>query len=443
MQLSPLTAITQGKLLQGDTAFAQISTDTRTINSGEIFLALLGENFDGHDYIQVAEQQGAVGLIVARAVATKLPMLLVGDTLKAYGAIAHYHRQQFNKPVVALTGSCGKTTTKAMLKSILQQKGRVLATLGTFNNAIGVPKTLLSLQALDDFAVIELGTNHPGEIDYIARLTEPTIALITNAGPSHLEFLGDLAGVAREKGAIFNGLGNDGIAILNRDDAFYSYWLTLLAGKRSVSFGLHAEADVRAENLTMRANGHMSFALVYQDQHSHVDLPILGKHNVMNALAASACALVLDLPMSMIKTGLELLQPESKRLVEKIGKNGAHIIDDSYNANPASVVAAIDILAQKSGKKILVLGQMNELGEHTAALHQQIGSIAKQAGIDELHAFGDLTRYTVESFGVQGFYYTNKKQLIAALLPRLASDAVIIIKGSRGMQMEQVVEALL
>jgi UDP-N-acetylmuramoyl-tripeptide--D-alanyl-D-alanine ligase len=369
----------------------------------------------------------------------------VKDTRIALGEWAAFHRQQFQIPVIGLTGSCGKTTTKSMIAQILQQCGSTLATEGTLNNDIGVPKTLLGLNAEHQYAVIEMGANHHGEIAYVTAIAKPTVAFINNVAPAHLAGFGDLPGVARAKAEIFQALPKDGVVILNADDAFADYWrdLPTVKGHHTLTFGRKQPADVTARNLSFDAEGYPQFELVTPQGNTAIHLKILGEHNVMNALAATAAALAVGAPLTAIKAGLENAAPVYQRLVVHQGYQGATIIDDSYNANPLSMKAAIHILAQKKGEKILAVGEMRELGENAAQYHAEIGEEARRYKIDRLYAYGDLTAETVKAFGDQGYHFTDQASLIAALRPQLNSKVTVLVKGSLSTKMKNVVAALL
>ena len=343
---------------------------------------------------------------------------------------------------MGLRGSCGKTTTKALIASILRLQGETLATVGTLNNQIGVPQTLLQLKPTHQFAVIEMGTNHPGEIAYLTSLVQPDVALITNIGPSHLEFLHSVEGVAKEKGAIFQRLKTNGIAILNADDPFSKSWQPLLHNHRIISFGIENKADITAKNIQFNSAGQAEFNLITPQGDITIQLPLLGTHQVMNAVATAAVAVALDLSLQQIKQGLERAEPVGKRMVTYRGINGAVIIDDSYNANPLSVRAALQVLSQAKNKKILVLGDMGELGENSSQFHRKIGEEARQYGIEQLYTCGQLTRQTTTAFGKNAFHFDKQQDLIATLQTHLTEQMTVLVKGSRFMKMENVVAAL-
>jgi UDP-N-acetylmuramoyl-tripeptide--D-alanyl-D-alanine ligase len=432
-----------GQTTTAQGSFTGFSIDTRSQKPGNLFIALPGEKVDGHDYIPAAEKAGAAAILATRAVETTLPVFIVKDATLAMGTLARAWRNRFHIPFVAVTGSNGKTTTKNMIASIFtaacdNHPDGVLATLGTLNNHWGLPLTLGRLNAEHHYAVIEMGMNHFGEIDYLSRLTQPDIAVITNAGASHLEGVGDLAGVARAKAEIFNGLVPGGIAILNRDDHFYDQWSKQV--KQHLSFGLHASADVRAD-ITL-VNNQQQLNITTPKGNIDITLPLLGKHNALNALAATAAAVSAGIDLKHIKMGLEAVAPASGRMQVHTILNGITIIDDTYNANPLSLQAAVDTLANFNGKKIIVLGDMKELGQDAANLHQTAGTNMRTAGIDYLFTLGELTQHTAKAFGEKAQHFNEANALITALKPLLNNNTTILVKGSRSMHMETVIASL-
>lgn len=442
MQLNEIEKIVQGKLCGPNIGFSGINTDTRKLNPGELFIALSGDNFDGHHFIAEAEQKGAAAALVMHPIETQMPIIIVKDTIKALADLAAHHRQQFQCPIIAVTGSCGKTTTKMFLANVFSQKGKVLANPASFNNSIGVPLTLLQLTASHDFAVTELGANHLGEIDSLSRLVQPQVSIITNAGPAHLKGFGDLDGVAKTKGEIFHGLTAEGVAIINADDAKAGYWLNKAAAYRIVTFGLSEAAEISAKEIKFNVRAQPSFVLVTPQGEITVNLPLMGRHNIYNALAAAAAAYALNIDLDSISKGLEQGEAVVKRLVEYQGQAGSIIIDDSYNANPASMLAAIELLAQRSNHSILVMGDMLELGDQTPDFHHQVGVQAKQLGIKQLFCLGEYSQSTAKAFGSLGSYYSDHNALIDALKSQLNTGVTVLVKGSRGMVMEKVVEAI-
>jgi len=443
MNLSQVAKITNGKLLGNNTEFTGVSTDTRTLKPGDLFIARKGEKLDSHDFVdQIAEKQAAA-IIVERPLNTTLPQIVVENSDIAFGQIAAFHRQQFNIPLVGVTGSCGKTTVKTMTASILQQCGPTLFSEGSFNNAIGMPLSLFNIKPEHQYAVIEMGTNHFGEIAYLTNISKPTVAIITNAAAAHLEGLQSVEGVSRAKGEIFQGLADDGTAIINADDTYAPYWESLVKPRKILRFGITNPADVSAKKIQLDENGKAEFTLVTPKGEIIIKLPILGMHNVNNALAASAAALAVGAPLTAIKAGLETAPGVSKRLREYQSANGARIIDDSYNANPLSFKAAIEILATQKGEKILVLGDMKELGEKSADYHHELGEIARRLVIEKLYAYGEMSQLTAKSFGAQALHFADQASLINTLKNNLNAQTTILVKGSRSMHMERVVEAII
>ncbi|MDM8347560.1 UDP-N-acetylmuramoyl-tripeptide--D-alanyl-D-alanine ligase [Pseudomonas sp. sp1636] len=447
LRLSEISAPLQARLIGEDCAFAAVSTDSRSIQPGQLFVALSGPNFDGHHYLADVAAKGAVAALVEREVAdAPLPQVLVADTRLALGRLGALNRQAYGGPLVAVTGSSGKTTVKEMLASILRtafgaQGGAVLATRGNLNNDLGAPLTLLELAPEHVAAVIELGANHVGEIAYTVGLTQPQVAIITNAGTAHVGEFGGPEKIVEAKGEILEGLGEGGVAVLNRDDAAFALWQRRVGAKRILSFALHNPmADFHARDLSRDARGCSAFTLHCAGGLARIQLNLLGEHNVANALAAAAAAQALCVPLVDIKTGLENLQPVRGRAVAQLADNGVRVIDDSYNANPASMCAAIDILAGFSGRTVLVLGDMGELGTWAEQAHRDLGSYA--AGkVTALYAVGPLMAHAVAAFGAAGRHFAEQAGLIEALRAE-QGDTTILIKGSRSAAMDKVVAAL-
>ncbi len=438
-----------GASVQGtDVAFSSVSTDTRTLQRGALFVALRGERFDGHDFVRQALDNGASAAMVDAAykpadLGDDAALLVVADTRLGLGQLAAAWRNRFDIPLVAVTGSNGKTTVKEMLKSILSAASgdadAVLATQGNLNNDIGMPLMLLRLRDHHRYAVIEMGMNHLGEIDYLTRLATPTVALVNNAHSAHVGELGSVENIARAKGEIFAGLRPGGIAVINADDAFAPLWRELNAGRSVIEFGLEHPAQVTGRYELLPAGVRLEIQLPQQTIATHLQVP--GLHNVRNALAASAAALALQVAPPAIAQGLDAFQGVQGRLQSKAVLHGATLIDDSYNANPGSVRAAIDVLAQAPGEKIMVLGDMGELGENGTALHAAVGHYARDQGIDALFCLGDLTRHTAQAFGAGACHYERIQELLADLENRLSPTATVLVKGSRFMQMERVVKS--
>lgn len=431
--------------------FRGLSIDTRTLKPGNLFIAFSGKQVDGHTYIEEARLKGAAGALVLRKTTSSLPQLEVADNVAALGKLAALWRNRFPIPVVALTGSNGKTTLKNMLASILHiacgNEDKVLASQGTFNNHLGLPLTLANLNHLHRYAVIEMGMNHFGEIEYLTKLTRPSIAVITNAAAAHIEGVGDVAGVARAKSEIFLGLTEEGTAVLNRDDAFFHYWLNQIGHRPFITFGFHPDAKITTMLPPMphipQRNHTQLIKLQTPKGSIDVNLPLLGKHNVVNALAATATAITMDIDLEAIKAGLENTKSTPGRLHLLTLKDGVTIIDDSYNANPVSLQAAIETLASFAGKKILVLGDMAELGQDAKELHQVAGDQIRLAGIDYLFTYGELSAHASQVFGEGAYHFNEQEKLVNALKPFLYHQATILVKGSRPMRMDKVVAGLM
>lgn len=440
MQLSEAAGLLQAQYTGPDARFAGISTDTRTLDTENLFFALVGPRFDGHGYVEQARMKGAAAAVVNYPVTTPLPLLQVADTQQALGQLARHWRARFSIPVVGITGSNGKTTVKEMIAAILSCLGPVLATKGNLNNDIGVPLTLAGLNAEHGSAVVEMGANHAGEIAYLAGLARPTVAIVTNAGPAHLEGFGSLEGVARAKGELFAALAADAIAIINADDPYATLWHELAQGHQILTFGLTPTADVTA-SYTSGIDG-TSLELRTPQGTIGLHLPLLGRHNLVNALGAAAAALAAGASLAQVRQGLESLGSVSGRLQRKKRRDGGLVIDDTYNANPASLQAAIDVLKEFSGERWLVLGDMAELGDNAATLHAEVGAYAAQAGIDRLFTLGALAGHAARACGRSAQTFADINPLIAALEENLRTDITVLIKGSRSMGMERVVQAL-
>lgn len=435
-----------GRLLD----FSAVSTDSRSIKPGELFLALRGERFDGHAFVREVLAAGAVAAIVDAAWAQEndtsgLNLFIVDDTRRAFAALASAWRRQFAIPLIGVVGSNGKTTVKEMIASILGAELGVehrLATSGNLNNDIGVPIMLLRLDAPHQAAVIEMGMNHPGETALLASIVEPTVAIINNAQREHQEFMKNVAAVAEEHAAILGVLPADGVAVLNIDDEFYGYWSRQAAPRRIMSFGLDPAASVHALAIDVAKGAGTEFELVTPAGRAPLHLATVGLHNVSNALGAAAAALAAGCSLAGVVAGLEAFRPVKGRLQQYVGAQGSCIIDDSYNANPDSVRAAIDVLASRPGQRVLVLGDMGEVGERAAEYHAEIGSYARERGIDVLLALGDMTKATVQSFGDCAVQCVDVDDLLQRLRPALNGATSVLVKGSRFMRMERVVELL-
>ncbi|SHL79461.1 UDP-N-acetylmuramoyl-tripeptide--D-alanyl-D-alanine ligase [Nitrosospira sp. Nsp11] len=444
-----------GKQSGGDACFTGVSTDSRTVGRGDLFVALVGPNFNGHDFIAVVRDEGAAAAMICQEAEPGvgelgIPLIRVENTRLALGRLAAHWRGRFRIPMVAVTGSNGKTTVKEMIASILRRVAgpdgqmndpdTVLATEGNLNNDIGVPLMLLRMRERHGYAVIEMGMNHSGEISYLTGLVKPTVALITNAGAAHVEGLGSVEAVARAKGEIFEGLDQDGIAVINTDDPNARLWRKLAGNRRVIDFGLADRPKVGARYRPDLFGS--SVALVLPDGVKEVQLQVPGEHNVRNALAAAAVAVALGIDAEAIASGLSAFHGVKGRMQKKHGRCEATLIDDSYNANPDSVRAALAVLAKAVGTKILVLGDMGELGGSARDFHERIGTEAKMAGIDKLLALGELSVHAAKKFGSGGRHFTDIEELLAEVESLLKPGVTLLIKGSRFMQMERVVKSI-
>ncbi|ABE50540.1 UDP-N-acetylmuramoyl-tripeptide--D-alanyl-D-alanine ligase [Methylobacillus flagellatus] len=442
MYLSEIAKATGGTLVGQDVLIQSVGTDSRKLEPAQLFVALKGERFDGHDYARAVLSEGATAVLLSHDVGAT-PAVLVEDTRLALGQLAAYWRSKFSIPVAAITGSNGKTSVKEMLAAILRVAAgaddAVLATQGNLNNDIGLPLTLLRLHERHRYAVVEMGMNHAGEISYLTRIGRPDVALINNATAAHLGGLGSVEGVAKAKGEIFEGLADDGVAVINADDSFAGLWQSLAGRRRIVRFGLNA-GDVTAGYALHSAGCDLQLSTPAGERALH--LPVPGLHNIRNALAATAVALSMGVSLDAVAEGLAGFAGVKGRLQRKPGRHGALLIDDTYNANPASMRAAIDVLASHSGKRLLVVGDMGELGENEAALHAELGAYAKAAGVDALHALGRLSAGAVEAYGPGASHHETVEGLAAALLPALDADTTVLVKGSRFMRMERVIDLL-
>ena len=428
-----------------DVRFTAVSTDTRSIRTGDLFIALKGEHFDGARFVAQAMQAGAVAAVVnADSVVENAPcpLLRVPDTRIALGQLAAHWRAQFDIPLVAITGSNGKTTVKEMLAAILRaatgDEESVLATQGNFNNDIGMPLTLLKLRATHRYAVIEMGMNHAKEIDYLTRIARPDVALVNNAAGAHLQGLGSVEGVARTKGEIFAGLVNGGTAVINADDAYAALWRTLAGKHRVFDFALEHTAAVKGEWMAQEYGGVLQARTPAGEL--RVELKVPGEHNARNALAAATAALALQVPLATVVKALQGFGGVAGRLQRKQALHGATLIDDTYNANPASMRAALEVLAQAKGKHIFVLGDMGELGEDAARLHREIGIAARELGVGKMFALGTLSEQAVREFGAGARHFADIDELHAALEKELDAQTTVLVKGSRFMKMERVVQ---
>ena len=443
LTLARLAHTVGGRLHGDDRAFSGVGTDTRALEPKQLFVALRGARFDGHAFAAAAAAAGAAGALVDHAVDAPLPQVVVDDTLVALTRYASAHRAGFTGPVVGVTGSNGKTSVKEMTAAILRRGGPVLATRGNLNNHIGVPLTLLGLDAAQHAAVVELGANHPGEIAALAATARPTVGVVTNAGPAHLEGFGDVAGVARAKGELFAALPADGVAVINAADAHAPTWRALAAHCTRVEFALDADADYAAQSAGVRVTeaGGQAFELTTPVGDIDVELPVPGLHNVANALAAAAAAIAAGASLADVRGALAALAPVAGRLRTRRARGGARVIDDTYNANPASLDAALGVLARAAGRRWLVLGDMGELGAQREALHAAAGARARATGIERLFALGPLAAVAADAFG-GGECFSDAAALGARVAAELAPDVTVLVKGSRSMRLERVVAAL-
>ncbi|UCF77101.1 MAG: UDP-N-acetylmuramoyl-tripeptide--D-alanyl-D-alanine ligase [Betaproteobacteria bacterium] len=456
MHLSEAARAISARLRGEDRAFEAVSTDTRALAPRALFVALKGERFDGHDFLLQAAKQRAAGALVQdpgseiQDKSGALPLLIVGNTRLALGQLAAYWRSKFSLPLVALTGSNGKTTVKEMLASILREtataesraadpESGVLATRGNLNNDIGVPLTLLELRADHRYAVVEMGMNHAGEIRYLARLAAPDVALVNNVGPAHIEFFGSVEEIARAKGEIFEGLGPEGTAVINADDRYAPILRELAAARKRIEFGLESQAAVTAAYKLRFLDSEIVLKTPLGEAAAILKAP--GLHNVRNALAASAAAVALKVPAATIAAGLGRFAGVKGRLQYRAAVNGATLIDDTYNANPESARAALAVLGRAPGEKLLVLGDMGELGTDAAALHTEIGNAARALGVDRVYTLGELSAHAARAFGTGARHFDRLEDLLAEIEHRLAPSVTVLVKGSRFMRMERIVRA--
>jgi len=446
LPLSLLAHWAGGELVGDDLVIGAVAHDTRALQPGSLYVALRGERFDGHDFAYDAAMRGAGAVMVDHAVAVDVPQVVVPDTLLALARIAAGLQRDRAGKVVALTGSNGKTTVKALVVSILQRAGHTYCNPGNRNNEIGLPMAVIDAPDDADFAVYEMGAGKPGDIAYLTDVAPPQVALVNNVAPAHLERMGSLMGVAETKGAIYRALPADGTAVINADDAFAEYFAGLAPGRRLLRFGLEASADVGARDLRAGADG-TAFVLVAPHGEAAVQLALPGRHNVLNALAAASLALACGVSLATIAEGLSAAQPVAGRQVAHTLPGGAVLVDDSYNANPGSLAAAIDTLAavgaQAGGEAWLVLGDMRELGADAEALHADAGRRAKAAGIRRLYTLGPLSAAAAAAFGEGAHSHETHASLVAALRADLRAGVRCLVKGSRGSAMDRVVNALL
>ena len=449
MLMSQAAVAVNGELIGQDVPFTAVSKDSRDIDAGSLYVAIRGERFDGHAFVAQAQDAGAAGALVSEQQQVDLPQIRVADTRLALGALAAYWRQQYGGKIVGITGSNGKTSVKEMTRSILEQAAgaeHVLSTAGNLNNDIGMPITLLQLREQHRFAVIEMGANHPGEIEYLTNIAQPHVAVINNAGPAHLEGFGSIEKVASSKAEIYSGIVHGGTAVINADDDYAEYWRGVCAqlgsDKSVITFSMQdASADLHATLL----DTDMTTAIELKTPRGNgvVELSVPGTHNIMNALAAAALTSALGIGLEDIIAGLTAFKGVSGRLANCYTASGARIINDTYNANPLSLKAAMQVLADSGDDTWLVLGDMAELGDEQVELHRQVGEQARGLGGKHLLATGDLARHAVESFGEDAAFFDDRGQLVDQLQQGISEHSVVLVKGSRSMRMEQIVDDLL
>lgn len=445
-KLSAAARVLGASLRGEDVQVSRVTTDSRNIQRGDLFVAIKGPRFDGHDFIEQASADGAVAVMISSSSGAErlgVPALVVDDVRLGYGRLAAWWRSLFKMPLTAITGSNGKTTVKEMLAAILRTYAgddSVLATRGNLNNDIGVPTMLLQLKPGHRFAVIEMGMNHPGEIAYLSGIAKPDVALVNNAGTAHIGEVGSVEAIARAKGEIFSGLDASGVAIINADDAFADYWRSLVTDKKIVDYGLARSASVSARYELSETGSLVTLRM--PDMEFAVTLQVPGIHNVKNALAAATAAYVLGIPAQNIAEGLHIYMGVAGRLKPHRLLSGDVVIDDTYNANPESAQAALSVLGASRGQKVFVLGDMGELGDAAASIHAELGEFARRAGADRLLGLGMMSSEAVRTFGEGGTHYDNVEPLVSALRSLLDGSTTVLVKGSRFMRMERVVKAL-
>ena len=446
VELSQLAQWCEGRLLGDDLTISGISTDSRDNLHGALFVALRGERFDAHEFVAQAKANGAAALLTHRPVDSDLPTILCADTEEALGEIAAGFARSRSAVVLALTGSNGKTSVKTLLHAILSRAGKAYVNPGNRNNEIGLPLAVIEAPEDAQFAIYEMGAGKPGDIAYLTSIVTPNIALVNNIAPAHIERMGSLLGIAETKGAIYEALPDDGLAVVNVDDAFCPYFLERIAGRGVLRFGLENNADVTAGKILPGADG-TRFELITPAGRAEVELQMPGRHNVLNALAASAMALAAGAPFEAIIAGLQSAKPVAGRQDGKLLANGAVLIDDSYNANPGSVLAGIASLAAACAldgrQSMLVLGDMAELGDTALDLHAQIGAAAKSQGIAAMMTCGVLSRAACDAFGDGARHFSDRAALIHVLTGSVTGLQRVLIKGSRSSRMDEVVSALL
>lgn len=435
--LAEIARITKGRLVGEDRLVTGLSIDTRTLQPGEMFIALVGERFDPHELIVAGQARSAGALLVEHALDVPGPQIIVRRTHAALQALANAWREKFRIPVIGITGSNGKTSVKELTREILATQGEVLATRGNLNNHIGVPLTLLALDEKHRYAVIEMGANHAGEIETLAKIANPDIGVVNNIGPAHLEGFGSLEGVARAKAELYRHMNPRGIAVVNADEPYLPLWREDIGARRQLSFGIRQDADVCGAKLDSHK---VRVRTPAGEIRAHLQAP--GQHALYNALAAAAVCTALEVGLEDIRTGIESAKPVPGRLVRLEGMNGACILDDTYNANPASLSVALDVQAQEPGTHWLVLGDMGELGGESIALHKKAGIMARNSGVTRLMGLGKLAAHSVETFGRHGEHFSGPGEIIELLRRELDDQVCVLVKGSRAMHLEKVIEGI-
>lgn len=426
----------------GSEEIARVCIDSRAVGPKDLFVAIRGEHFDGHAFIPEAVARGAIAVLCTQYIPEiKAVQLVVPDTLSALIQMATYHRNTCTCPTIALTGSNGKTTVKEMIAAILPQPAH--ATYGNLNNHIGVPLSVLQLKPEHRFAVFELGANHIGEIAKTVAIVKPEVTLINNIAPAHIGEFGSIEGVARAKGEIHQGLTDTGTAVINEDDAYAHYWDSLLTNKKIIRFSRLIAAPIHAHSIVLNEQQCAQFTLVTPQGEETIQLRVPGEHNVSNALAACACAHALGISLSNIVLGLHQFEGVSGRMTMRLGKHHSRVIDDTYNANLRSALAALDVLATHKGRRIFVFGDMGELGDYTQAHHREVGMMARTHGIDALMTCGVYSQYAAQAFGNGAIHYPTQAALVQDLLKQLNQDTIVLVKGSRSAAMEKIVQQLL
>lgn len=446
MLLSEISSHVNGRLSGQELTISSVSIDTRTLSDGDLYLAIKGENFDGHFFIDKAEAAGASAVLVESDIKTQLPAIIVEDSHLALAELAGAWKSKVAVKTIGITGSNGKTTVKEMTAAILSVNSNVLFTHGNLNNDIGVPLTLLKLHEQHQYAVIEMGANHAEEIKYSSHYVKPEIAVITNVGSAHIEGFGSLERTALAKGEIIGSLAADGIAVLNKDDPFFPLWQKLAKNRKIVSFGLDTEAEINAQSIYSEIKNnkfYTHFTLSTTKGEIDIKLKLAGKHNVINALPAAASCLQLGIELEQVKQGLETIEPVAGRLQPLVDEYNNLFIDDTYNANPSSLTAALNVLMQCKGDHWVVLGALAEMGACSKQIHKELGEQIKSMGVVRLFTVGADAKCTAEGFGSGAEFFSSQEQLIKTLKKELKSNTTLLVKGSRTQKMENVVAAFI